>query len=267
MKMLRELLVGKQETSIYLGDHKSLTKTIFGHKMIVDSRDRSLAPHLLIDGYWESWITKVIMNRVKKSMNVIEIGANFGYYSLIMADKVGEGGKIFAFEANPMIVELLNDNLLINGFSDRAKVENMAVTDKVGEVVLNIPYKFYGDSSIVQLEHVSTEKLHVRSMSLDTYFEKFTEPIDFIKIDAEGSEPLIFNGMKELISKNPHVQIVCEFCQESISASEEPRTFLEKLRSYGFKLHYISEAAIIKETSINELLKMNLCELYLKRGS
>src|SRR5574341_201615 len=220
VKLLRRLLA-KPRTSVYLGDNEALTKTMFGHKMIVDTRDLSLAAHLLMDHYWELWVTKAIMNILKKSMNIIEVGANFGYYSILMADKIGDNGKIFAFEANSRIIGLLNDNILMNGFDDRVKVENNAVTDKIGEIVLNISPKLYAWSSIVQRD-IPTEQLRIKSLSLDTYFENFKAPIDFVKIDAEGSEPLIFNGMRKLIARNPDIQIVCEFNKPLLSAHEEP---------------------------------------------
>jgi hypothetical protein len=73
---------------IYLGDYTALTRTIYGHKMYVDTRDVSLAPHLLLDGYWEQWITNIFRELVKPGMTVVDVGANFGYYSVLAASLV-----------------------------------------------------------------------------------------------------------------------------------------------------------------------------------
>lgn len=54
-----------QRTCIYMGDSKALTNTIYGHKMYVKTTDLSLAPHILLDGFWENWITKVFIREVK----------------------------------------------------------------------------------------------------------------------------------------------------------------------------------------------------------
>lgn len=77
----------KSRPIAYLGNNKALTKTVFGHKIVVDTRDMSLAPHILLDGEWEAWIVRVFLTFVKPGMNVIDVGSNVGFYSLLAAEK------------------------------------------------------------------------------------------------------------------------------------------------------------------------------------
>lgn len=66
--------------SVYIGDGRVLTKNAYGQKMILPSFDISLTPHILMDGYWEKWITNVFIDHIKPGMTVLDVGSNVGYY-------------------------------------------------------------------------------------------------------------------------------------------------------------------------------------------
>jgi energy-coupling factor transporter ATP-binding protein EcfA2 len=83
---------------VYLGDHRALVRTAWGHKMFVDTRDLGLAPHLLLDGSWELWVTAAFLTNLREGMTVVDVGANIGYYSLLAASNVGSGGRLVSFE-------------------------------------------------------------------------------------------------------------------------------------------------------------------------
>lgn len=268
------LIQGKNyREHVYLGDYNALSRTIFGHKIFVDTRDMSMAPHILLDGYWEMWTTNIFMNLVKDGMNVIDIGANIGYYSLIFASKIGYTGKLFAFEADPEVFDILHKNIEINGFSSRTELINKVVIDRQETVHFNKRKRHHGSSSIASFsdeflgqQRDSVEVINVDTISLDEYFKNKNMKIDIMKIDAEGSEPYIFDGMKELIEKNPEMIIICEFNPYVIyGAKKDPRKFLEEIKQYGFILKYIDEKSSIVDISVDELLKKEVCELYLKR--
>jgi SAM-dependent methyltransferase len=133
---------------VYIGNNRALTKTIYGHKIIVDTRDLSLSPHILIDGYWESWITNVFLKLVKPGMNVVDIGCNVGFYSLLAAEKIGSSGNLICFEANPEMADLVFQNIQINGFGGRSKIINKAVYSENIPLTFNINKKFLGGSSL-----------------------------------------------------------------------------------------------------------------------
>lgn len=59
--------------------------------MFVDTDDLSLSMHLISEGYWEFWLTEVVAKLVKPGMTAVDIGANLGYFSLMMGELVGGG--------------------------------------------------------------------------------------------------------------------------------------------------------------------------------
>jgi len=241
--------------------------------MYLDTRDNSLTPHLLLDGHWEMWITKVLLRELRNGMNVVEIGSNVGYYSLIISSEIGDIGRLFAFEANPDTYQILRDNIEINGFSNRVTLEKKAVTDNVEKIAFQTLTKNPSGSRIVEYSKLNqyTEEqkiIKVDSTSLDQYFNNKDIQIGLIKMDAEGSEPRIFEGMKNLIINNANITIICEFNLPLISAaSVDPQKFLEKIQSYGFILKYIDGDSNPKEVSIKKLLQLGVVDLYLKKNS
>jgi FkbM family methyltransferase len=258
---------------VYLGNYRALTRTTFAHKMYLDTRDIILTPHLLLDGYWETWITKALLRELRSGMNIVEIGSNVGYYSLIISSKIGDTGRLFAFEANPDTYQILRDNIEINGFNTRVTAEKKAVIDKVEKIAFQKLTKNLSTSSIVEYSKLNQyseelEIIKVDATSLDQYFNNKDIKIDLIKMDAEGSEPRIFEGMKNLIINNANLTIICEFNPPLISAtSVDPQKFLEKIQSYGFILKYIDIDSIPKEAPIEKLLQLGVVDLYLKKDS
>lgn len=259
---------------IYLGDYRALTRTIFGQKMFVDTRDISVGPHILMEGFWEMWITRVFRETIKKGMTVVEVGANIGYYTLLAAKQISSSGKLYAFEANPQVFDILYQNILVNGLLDRTTLVNKPVFDKTCTLKFSKLKKHLASGSVAEFSEEflaqyrdEVERVEMDAVSLDEYFADDKSGIDVIKIDAEGSEAHIFDGMKKIIENNPQLIIICEFAPSFIlGMGKDPKIFLEEItRDHGFKLRTIEMDSSLKNTTIDELLSVPHCELYLTR--
>lgn len=132
--------------SVYIGNNRVLSKTIYGQKIICYASDISLTPHIIQDGYWENWITKVFLDIVKPGMTVLDIGANIGYYSLLAASRVGSTGKVISFEANPELADILASNFSINGYLNFSTVNNIAVYSEDKQLPFTLCRKHLGSS-------------------------------------------------------------------------------------------------------------------------
>lgn len=259
---------------VYMGKEKALTETIFGHSLTVNTNDVSLAPHILMKGYWEIWITNFFIETIREGMNVLEIGSNIGYYTVLAASKVGKLGKVYAFEADSENYEILHRNIEINGFLDKVILINKAVLDKDETVKFYKLSSHHGSNSIINFEDSFLMKYRdkaiatdVSATSLDSFFSENNPTIDLLKIDAEGSEPRIFRGMQSLLAKNPEIKVVCEFAPDLISkAGESSIDFLRYIQNQlSFKLSVIEsngKASLKKES---EIMQLPHCELYLER--
>jgi FkbM family methyltransferase len=197
--------------SIYMGDHLLLCKILGRYKIYVDSRDIGIASNLIMDGYWESWVTKFIVHNVKPGDVCIDAGAHFGYYSLLLAELCGKSGKTIAIEPNAHLSKLLSFTNVLN---DHQFINvHKGLSNEKGEVTLTVPLHFWGGGTIRKEkgdDHVTTQTVQVET--LDNLLEelKFSR-VDFIKMDCEGVEPLIFFGMEKTLKNNPDLKMVMEY--------------------------------------------------------
>lgn len=200
-------------TNAYLGDYLSLCKVLTKYKMYVDTRDMGIAPHLIMDGYWESWLTQCLARIVQPGFVCIDIGANLGYYSLLMSELSGHSGRTVAIEPNPNMCRLLRMSEFLHGWN--FDVVEKAIADKEGEATLTIPDKSFGGASLngnPGAPFGSTTKVSVGVTTVDAIVAELRlSKVDVIKIDVEGLEPRVFDGMKKTIANNPGLQLIIEY--------------------------------------------------------
>ncbi|WP_165943477.1 FkbM family methyltransferase [Roseicella aquatilis] len=210
-----EMRVRALATSAYLGEREALCRVLGRYKMFVDTRDRGLASHLMLDGYWEIWLTRFLARAVQPGMACVDVGANLGYYALLMADLVGPRGRVLAVEPNPAIARLLRSNLDVNGFSTRAEVRPMALGDgSLARARLAIPVGEPKNAALLPPEAgagaaggVEVVEVPVAAFdALDTGLPR----IDLVKIDAEGAEDAILRGMAATLRRDRPI-LVLEF--------------------------------------------------------
>lgn len=257
--------------AIYMGDKLALTRSVYGHKLFVDTDDLSLTPHILVDGVWESWITTVFRRSMRRGMTVVDVGANVGWYSILAADLVGPQGRLVAFEANPRLADIAYRNLSINGFAERSTVEAKAVYAETTTLEFKIFERFKGGSSLFTNEavaetyHDQLRRLEVPAVRLDDYFAPGTR-VDFLKIDAEGAEGFVLRGAGRVLADNPQISILMEFAPATINAAYgEAKRFLDEIATLGFRVQRITDDATLVPTDLGDLEKQVLCDVLLTR--
>jgi FkbM family methyltransferase len=266
-----EIVQGSGQQSIYLGNNKALTKTAYGHKMLVDTRDLSLSPHILMDGMWESWIAKVFIDLLRPGMKVIDVGSNIGFYSLLAADKIGESGHLTCFEANPEISSLVFHNLHLNGFHNRSEVVTKAVYSHSTTLEFKVFESYLGSSSIwADDAHANAYRdqlrtINVETISLDEYFPENAQ-IDLIKMDVEGAEPYVLKGARRIISSNPQVLIIMEFAPSVLKVSYGSiEKFYDEISSYGLTIYKINNDSTLTIMPLAEAKQITWTDVVLKK--
>jgi len=249
-----------------LADNTALAH-VQGLKVFLDTRDRSVTPHLLLDGEWESWVTKVFLKTLREGMTVVDVGANVGYYTLLAARAVGPHGKVFGFEPEPRNFELMRRSVEANGFNAWTTLSSKAVADRAGATQLHIFVDGYGASHSLFAELVPGAKRHipVETISLDDFFAGGTR-IDLVKLDAEGAEAAIWRGMKRILEENPHITFFLEFASGHLrAAGENPASFLQDMRRAGFPLRRISFTGKVVDADEKDVLESAFETLFLRR--
>jgi FkbM family methyltransferase len=190
-----------------------LCRILGRYKFLVDSRDIGLAPHLMLDGFWEAWCTEFMLRRVRPGMVAWDVGANLGYFAVLMADLVGPRGSVVAVEPNPRMALLCGRNLALNGFGRIARVEPLAVSDLGGltrrfRVAASDPKNGRLASGEAPAADGDVTEFAVRTARLD---DLAAGPVDFLKMDVEGGEERAWAGMQGLLDRSPDITVLMEF--------------------------------------------------------
>ena len=231
--------------------------TLDEHTIFLNPDDKvCIETYADVDSY-DPGSTAILKKLLKKDMNVINIGANIGYFTLLAAREVGPQGKVFAFEPFPQTVELLQKNVDVNGYSN-VDVVPMAVSDKTGTAKLSV-----GGSSLhnVISSRIITEMslITVPQTSVDDFMSQKELSINFVIIDAEGSEPFILNGMAKTLEKNPDMVIMIEYNPFTLELTGSTlENFMNTITNYGFLIYLINEVTLKITPITTEKLKQDI---------
>ena len=246
-----ELHAKRSRFCSYLGDHLAVCRVLGNMKMFVDTRDYYLAPHLMTDGYWESWITLAMLRALEPGMVAVDVGANYGYYSILMGRCVGPTGRVVSFEPNPHLANLARKSLWISGIREIHEVREEAAYSTTGEQVrFFIPDESPMNAQVIDEAPYDGTMIDVPTVRLD---DVLPATVDFIKIDAEGAEREIWRGMSRTIEQNPQLQIFLEF-NPNRSSNYDAHEFLRTIRDDGFELGVVALDASSRVLSADQLI-------------
>jgi len=232
-RFLSGALIPEQQRLVSVNDYK-----MWVHTEKYKGID-GISQQLLFEGTYEKRTTELFKEIVRPGMNVIDIGANIGYYTLLAARLVGERGKVFAFEPEPQNYALLVKNIEINDFQNITALPK-AVSDKTGRVKLFVDKTEPGAHSIYKVRDSATEAIEVDCMSLDDVFKSDDCPVDFVKVDVEGAEVTVLLGMTKIIERNKNLKILTEFWPTGLIGSGfSPQEYWDKLTESGFRFIYL----------------------------
>jgi FkbM family methyltransferase len=228
---------------------------VLGQKMYLDLRDSIVAAHIYMEGVHEKGTTYLFKNIVNEGMVVVDIGAYIGYYTLLAADRVGQEGKVFAFEPCPYSYSLLVKNINVNGYNNVIPVQK-AIVDRPGIADLFLDSENFGGHSLAST-HNKKKSITVETTSLNEFFKNKEYLIDVIKMDVEGAEMAVLKGMNKIIEKNRDLKIITEFDPLAMRRfGFSPKEFLKQLARYGFKLHIIKNHEAPEPTNVARIMKL-----------
>jgi len=219
-----------------------------GHKIYLDKND---VLHLSIHQDFEPLETKVLENNIKKGDVVLDLGANIGVHTLLLAKLVGENGRIYAFEPDPGNFKLLKKNINANKYRNIITIQK-AITD-VNDIIKFYQMKEYPAGNKIHDASNKLRFIEVESITLDSFFEELEPKIDFIKMDIEGAEVRALKGMKNIIKNNKDIKIIAEFCPILLKAcGSGVKEYFKMLKE--FKIYNLNE----KENKLEVLNKSKI---------
>jgi FkbM family methyltransferase len=231
----------------YLGNDTTLCRVLGRYKMFVDTRDIGISSHLMLDGFWEMWVTEAMMRAVRRGATVIDVGANLGYFTLLLADLTGPEGQVLSFEPNPVLASRLRQSVEVNGFAPYTHVHEMGLGGTEGHASLDVDQSQPGGGRVVPTDSSgATPRVIIRRL------DEIPGALDaeFIKIDVEGYEEHVWDGMAGILARRRPLTIFMEF---TVSRYANPRAFLERIMADGFPLEIIDFSGEIVPITIEEV--------------
>lgn len=190
-----------------------IMKEIQGSKMYLLKDDTGISAQLLEKGIREVNPTKALPAFVNENDVCLDIGANLGYYALMMSKLVGKNGNVHAFEPVPINYEILCKNVELNNYSNIACYD-VAMGSSSGYFNFLLHDKSNCGKMLegsIRKNKDATKVIKVNTITVDSFVEQYNiQNINFIRMDIEGYEYEVFKGMHKTLSL-PNLKMLVEF--------------------------------------------------------
>jgi FkbM family methyltransferase len=214
-----------------------------GGQMILDTNDR-LARQIRCEDAFEPAVRREIERIASRRVNVVDIGANIGYYTIVASRLIGPDKSIYSFEPQGRVVAKLRRNIELSGLHN-VTVFPFALSDTAGSVPFHVPVeggeshgsmRANGRFEVMQIVDVETQRL-------DDVLSKLGSPeIGLVKMDAEGAELPILRGAAGLLSAPNRPVLIFEACEENCQPfGYSVFDLLQYVQSFGYRLRQLDQ--------------------------
>lgn len=196
---------------------------------------------------------------LKSGDTVIDVGANIGFTALLFKRFLGDEGKVYAFEPNPVIYKYLQENIALNNlhniylfnYAVGAKKDKTHLYDGKEKDAFNYITSNVNNSFVVDMD------------CLDNLLEKnINEVVQLLKVDTEGYEKFVFLGAKKILSKTNFIifEAIQDNCQRFNYNLKE---VVELLENINFSIYcYNTETNNFEKINIDNYLNNRSIYLY-----
>jgi len=183
---------------------------------------------------------------------------------VIASKVVGDEGRVYAFEPDPESFALLEANIRLNGLTN-VVAEQKALSNEPGVLKLFLNPNNRGDHRIYQPKKgTEREFVEVEAVSLDDYFAGDDRPIDFIKIDTQGAEGVIFEGLTGIVKANKDLRIAIEWWPSAVQDmgydAEKLLTMVSSLGFHFYELGWLGGPKALRKYSAEEVKQRFIVE-------
>lgn len=208
-----------------------------GYAIYTSDDDMAVGRHV-VAGRYEPEVAAVFRRFLRPGMNVLDLGANIGFFTMLAAHLVGPSGHVTAVEPNLANVRLLEASRRANGF-DQVRIVPCAAGAEPGMLVLDSAYS-NGITAPVSGQDDDRLRRAVLVPSLPVEALLSGRRLDFIKIDIEGAEHTALSGCAALLRRQRPV-VISEFSPGLLVSNSgvAPETYLRLLLELGYAIAVI----------------------------
>jgi FkbM family methyltransferase len=202
--------------------------------------------------------------------NVLDIGANIGYTAAVLARAAKSGSKVYAFEPEPFNFKLLLDTAHQPEFAGKIVPMQLAVGANDGTIDLWINDRHHADHRVATKQfrstHPDSKEVSVRLASIDSFLQDNPGPVTFVKIDVQGYELAVCQGMQDTLRQNPGITIVLEFMPSAMrELGFEPSSLIDLFVQQDFKVYQVHPRGKLSPGMPNIVNDSSYCDLLFSR--
>jgi len=234
-RLIKGLLPELRKNGKDLGER--VVRTRYGFQYKADLGDW-LGQYVYLTGVYEPPTAHVISRLLCPGDTFIDVGANSGFFTLLASSRVGAMGQVLSFEPLPSMRGRITENLSLNRM-ENVTLHGVALSNAAGEIAFyEGPQGHKGLSSMRPIEGVSTT-LQVPTIPLDDLAGS-APSVKLIKIDVEGAEQLVIEGMEKLLAQH-HPCLIIEMTDQYLKAFGHSAEGLSTiLCRTGYNMHKIT---------------------------
>ena len=241
---------------------EAVLSTIEGFQ-IYSAADDALVGQAVRQGLYEPEACMLFRRLLRPGMNVLDLGANIGFFALLAASLVGQSGHVLAVEPNPANARLLEASRRANGF-DQISILQVAAAREHGLLVLHTAYSNGTTAGLPDSVAAVLNAQTVPALRLDDVLPA-GRPVGLVKIDVEGAEYLALCGCEAMLRRD-RPPIISEFSPGLMPgiSGVEGEDYLRWLTGLGYTLSVLRPDGSLDHAGDDTALVMRL---YQARGS
>jgi FkbM family methyltransferase len=196
-------------------------------------------------GFFDAEVTYLVSRYIKPGDTVLDVGAHFGYVSVLGSHLVGDAGRVYSFEPTPSTFAVLSENA-----KSRANITALNLGAGQQNSILDIAdyglqycaWNTMADESRMPmaLAGVKANRVKVNVVKLDDYLDENGIVPSFIKIDAENFEADVIAGLANTIQKARPTVLMETGSAASLTAAES-------LANQGYRPHVVPRPGVVEE--------------------
>jgi FkbM family methyltransferase len=205
---------------------------------------------ILNTGVWEPLETNAVKKLLQPDCIVFDIGANIGYFTLLMSKLVGDNGQVHCFEPTTYAFERLQKNISLNPDLPlhNIKLNNKGLSSSSESKVESLESRF----SARLLAHDEDELIEFTTFD-DYFYSSKLDRIGFIKIDVDGYDYAVIEGGAQVLKKYKPI-VMAEICNRVLKERDvDVTSYLNLYLEYGYSTCELLESE--ESLSLEKLIK------------
>ncbi|MBT4814568.1 MAG: FkbM family methyltransferase [Lentisphaerae bacterium] len=227
-----------------------LVRKVLGYRMLLCLQQEGISETLNMHGKREAEHLYILDRVLREGMCVLDIGGNIGYYTLLLASRVGPEGKIYVVEPVPANYRVLEKNVELNGFGGRVEAFQMGISDQTTKRDMTLSqqsnlhtFNEAPKPDVAASLDLSDETIQIPTEDLGTFVEGKRRP-ELIRMDVEGHEVEILSGLLREAEKRQWFPDILFECHADMY---DPETHdiakpMENLFALGYRPLYMASA-------------------------